>query len=41
MKSDKISGTEKGVKCEVNGCEAAGDTLWKPLYEHIGQMPEV
>ena len=38
MKSDKISGTKKGVKCEVNECEATGDWLWEPLYEQFGQM---
>ena len=37
MKSDKISGTKKGVKCEVNECEATGDWLWEPLYEQFGQ----
>jgi hypothetical protein len=38
VKSDKISGTKKGVKCEVIECEATGDRLYEPLYEQLGQM---
>ena len=38
MKSDKISGTKKDVKCEVIECEKTGDWLWKPFDEQLGQM---
>jgi hypothetical protein len=38
MKSDKISGTKKGVKCEVIEWQTTGDWLWESLYEQLGQM---
>jgi hypothetical protein len=38
VKSDKISGTKKGVKCEVIERERTEDWLWAPLYEQLGQM---
>ena len=41
VKSDKISGTKKGVKCEVIECETTGDWLWEALYEQLGQMDNI
>ena len=41
VKSDKISGTKKGVKCEVIECETTGDWLWETLYEQLGQNGQI